>query len=70
MNQFTRQESLLVTRIVKWLEKNPLLDEDKKKCMILHFACGWVRTYASPEDYDAAVDAVIELVKERLSKKL
>lgn len=67
MNEFTRQESLLVTRIVNWLRKNPLISEDKRKGMILHFACGWVRAYAKPEDYDAAVDAVIEMVGEKLN---
>jgi hypothetical protein len=66
MNEFTQQESLLVRRIVKWLQQNPLISEDKRKGMILHFACGWVRTYASPDDYDAAVDAVIKLVNEYL----
>jgi hypothetical protein len=62
MNEFTQQESLLVRRIVKWLQQNPLISEDKRKGMILHFACGWVRTYARPDDYNAAVTAVVELV--------
>lgn len=65
MNEFTRQESLLVTRIYDWLRQNPMLSEDKRNGMILHFACGLVRTYANPEDYDAAVDAVVALVDER-----
>lgn len=69
MNQFSKSEKELVNKIVDWAKARPNIDENYKIGMIHHFACAWVRFYASPEDYDAAVDAVISLVKERLNVK-
>ena len=67
MNDFTRAESKLVDKIVDWAKARPKIDENYKQSMIHHFACAWVRFYASHEDYDAAVDAVIALVGEKLN---
>jgi hypothetical protein len=67
MNQFSKSEAELVNKIVEWVKTHRSADENHKKGMILHFACGWVRAYANPDDYDAAVDAVVELVGEKLN---
>jgi hypothetical protein len=67
MNQFSKSEAELVEKIVAWIKKNRPMTEGREHGMILHFACGWVQSYASPEDYEAAVGAVLDLVKEKLN---
>jgi hypothetical protein len=70
MNQFEIEEAKLVDKIIAWTKEGRSLNDDHKNGMIMHFACAGVRSYAQPEDYDAAVIAVLELVGERLNDKV
>lgn len=70
MNQFEIEEVKLVNRIITWLKEGLSINEDHKNGMIMHFACAGVRMYAQPDDYDAAVIAVLEMVQERMNVEM
>lgn len=67
MNDFTKAESALVDKIVAWIGENSKANEDEKHGMITHFAYANTRAYAGNDDYLAASEAVIELVKKCLN---
>jgi hypothetical protein len=68
-NAFTQAEAALVDKIVAWLGENPKANEDEKRGMITHFAYANTRSYAGNDDYLAASEAVIQLVKERINNQ-
>jgi hypothetical protein len=65
-NAYTQAEVALVDKIVAWSRK-PRISDIYKKNMVEKFAESEVKAYAHPEDQEAAAQAVIQLVKERLN---